>query len=226
MNGVQRSVEASGRTSLSELKFTRKEAVSTIAAAITFGLSQSSAFAEEKAACTYASCPPPPADAVYELSLFQVPPSKFTGKGYSYSRPSDTFFKRVTSPASLAVPGSVLFRDKRDADTAVFSDVQEVPGALLSWKPTLVDQYKQKFGDKFQLVRQEGPAKRGGADYYTVEYVVETVIAGQKAKVHFVSGFAAGADNVYVINAQAKEENFAAVGATLREVVKSFRVNE
>jgi hypothetical protein len=72
MNGVQSSVDASGRSGLSSLKFTRKEAVSTIAAAITFGFTQSSVFAEEKAACTYASCPPPPADAVYELSLFQV----------------------------------------------------------------------------------------------------------------------------------------------------------
>ena len=86
--------------------------------------------------------------------------------GYSYSRPTDAFFKRVTrpaavpfdpqarcsircsqstprsnipcraslrrlrgargSPASLAVPGSILFRDKLDPETAIFSDVQEV----------------------------------------------------------------------------------------------------
>lgn len=184
------------------------------------------AYSEDKAACTYANCPAPPADASYELSLFQVAPSKFTGKGYSYSRPTDAFFKRVTSPASLAVPGSILFRDKRDPETAIFSDVQEVPGALKTWKPTLVEQYKQKFGDQFKLIKSEGPVKNGGADYYTIEYVVETIIAGKKEKVHFVSGFAAGENNVYVVNAQAKEAAFAGVGAVLREVVKSFRANE
>ena len=72
MSCAQNSGEAARKEVASEIRFSRKEAVSSIAAAITFGLSQTPAFADDKAACTYANCPPPPADATYELTLFQV----------------------------------------------------------------------------------------------------------------------------------------------------------
>jgi len=168
-----------------------------------------------KAACTYASCPEAPKGAAYELELFEVKPSKFTGSGYSYSRPTDTFFKRVTSPSSLRNPGSILFRDKNDADIAVFSDVQSIKNDDRSFAPTLVDSYTKNFGDKFKLIGQSGPTKSPGYDLWTFEYVVETELAGKFQKVHFVSSFAASAKNVYVLNAQAKEEDWARVGTAL-----------
>ena len=71
MNGAQNSRDTA-TSSVSQINFSRKEAVSAITAALTLVFSQNPAYSEEKAACTYANCPPPPADAPYELTLFQV----------------------------------------------------------------------------------------------------------------------------------------------------------
>eukprot|EP00286_Rhodomonas_abbreviata_P012583 CAMPEP_0181320418 /NCGR_PEP_ID=MMETSP1101-20121128/18115_1 /TAXON_ID=46948 /ORGANISM="Rhodomonas abbreviata, Strain Caron Lab Isolate" /LENGTH=216 /DNA_ID=CAMNT_0023428125 /DNA_START=163 /DNA_END=813 /DNA_ORIENTATION=+ len=179
-----------------------------------------------KAACTYADCPGAPKGAAYELELLEVKPSKFTGKGYSYSRPNDTYFKRVTSPSSLRNPGSILFRDKNDADIAIFSDVQEINNKDGSFSPTLVDSYTKNFGEKFKLIAQTGPAKQAGYDLWTYEYVVETELGGKYQKLHFISAFAASQTNIYVVNAQAKEESWAAVGPALTTCVKSLKAQE
>ena len=43
-------------------------------------------------------------------------------------------FDRVT-----ARPGSVLLRDKKNPDIAIFSNVEQIKNTDFSWKPTLVD---------------------------------------------------------------------------------------
>lgn len=205
----------------------RRDVVSGALAAAVAVFGASSANADMlKAACTYADCPSAPKGAAYELELFEVKPSKFTGKGYSYSRPNDTYFKRVTSPSSLRNPGSVLFRDKNEAETAIFSDVQEIKNEDRSFVPGLVDSYTKNFGDKFKLVSQTGPTKNAGYDLWTYEYIVETELAGKYTKVHFASSFAASAKNVYVLNTQAKEENWAQVGESLKQCAKSLKPAE
>jgi hypothetical protein len=50
----------------------------------------------------------------------------------SFERPSQDTFKQVISPSSLANPGGLLFRDKIEAETAIFADVQQV--TLFSFK--------------------------------------------------------------------------------------------
>jgi hypothetical protein len=72
MNGAQKSREGLGSSSASQITFSRKEAVSAFAAGAALIFSELPAYSEDKAACTYANCPAPPADASYELSLFQV----------------------------------------------------------------------------------------------------------------------------------------------------------
>jgi hypothetical protein len=47
-------------------------------------------------------------------------------------------------------PG-LLFRDKLDADTAIFSTVQEVKSGA-GWKPTLVESYTKEFGNRFNVI--------------------------------------------------------------------------
>ena len=68
--------------------------------------------------------------------------------------------------------------------------------------------YTKNFGDKFKLVAEDGPVKTGGVDTYTYEYIVETELGSKYEKVHFVSRFSASAENVYIVNAQAKEASF------------------
>mmetsp|Transcript_18296 Transcript_18296/g.35681 ORF Transcript_18296/g.35681 Transcript_18296/m.35681 type:complete len:269 (-) Transcript_18296:206-1012(-) len=179
-----------------------------------------------QAACTWNSCPPPTGEVT--LDLLEVKKGKFTGKGYSIQKPTDDTFKRVISPASLANPGGVLFRDKLDSDTAVYSVVTAIKAGqgAGAFKPGIVDSYTKEFGDRFKLITQEGPVKKGGADYWYVEYKVETTIAGAQEQVHFYSAFAAGEKDVYVVNAQTKEKNVPTIGKTLEAVAKSLIVNE
>lgn len=180
--------------------------------------------AVENAPCTFANCPAP--TGTLELELYNVKTSKFTGKGYSFQKPTSDTFKQVISPSSLANPGGFLFRDKLDPDTAIYADVQKVKGANQSWKPALVDSYTKQFKDRFKLLRQEGPVKVGNADMYFFEYQVETTISGAQELMHFYSTFAAGENDVYVLNAQTKEKNNALMGATLEKVAKSLAINE
>jgi len=179
-----------------------------------------------KAACTLQSCPEPPSGA-YKTDTLQISKGKFTGQGYQFKRPTEDYFKRVqVFDRVTARPGSVLLRDKKNPDTAIFSNVEQIKNADYTWKPTIVEAYQKTFGEKFKLIAEEGPIKTGGVDTYTYEYVVETELGNKFEKVHFVSTFAASAENVYIVNAQAKEGDWANVGDILASCAKSLKVNE
>lgn len=57
---------------------------------------------------------------------------------------------------------------------------------------------------------------------------METELGSKYEKVHFVSTFSASAENVYIVNAQAKEADWGqpGVGPVLAKCAKSLKVNE
>lgn len=147
--------------------------------------------------------------------------------GTQFDKPTEDYFKRVqVFDRITARPGSVLLRDKKNPDIAIFGNVEQIKNADFSWKPTIIEAYTKNFGDKFKLISQSGPTKTGGVDMYTFEYVVETELGSKYEKVHFVSTFAASAENVYIINAQAKESDWPRVGEVLASCAQSLTVNE
>ena len=147
--------------------------------------------------------------------------------GTQFDKPTEDYFKRVqVFDRITARPGSVLLRDKKNPDIAIFGNVEQIKNADFSWKPTIIEAYTKNFGDKFKLISQSGPTKTGGVDTYTFEYVVETELGSKYEKVHFVSTFAASAENVYIINAQAKESDWPRVGEVLASCAQSLTVNE
>ena len=92
-----------------------------------------------KAACTLQSCPEPPSGA-YKTDTLQISKGKFTGQGYQFKRPTEDYFKRVqVFDRVTARPGSVLLRDKKNPDTAIFSNVEQIKNADYTWKPTIVE---------------------------------------------------------------------------------------
>ncbi|EKX38750.1 hypothetical protein GUITHDRAFT_165115 [Guillardia theta CCMP2712] len=210
-----------------EARMSRKEAVSSLLGSCLLA-SSLPAFAElPKAECTAASCPEPPENAKYEVETLQVAAGKYSGQGYSFQKPTDVFFKRVQVFDRLqARPGSVLLRDKKKPEIAIFSEVEKIDNSGYTWKPSLVESYTKNFGDKFHLIKQSGPIKTGSVDKYMYEYVVDTEFAGKETKLHVVSSFAASADNVYILNAQAKDDEWGAVGDVLRKCAASLSVNE
>lgn len=110
-----------------EARMSRKEAVSSLLGSCLLA-SSLPAFAElPKAECTAASCPEPPENAKYEVETLQVAAGKYSGQGYSFQKPTDVFFKRVQVFDRLqARPGSVLLRDKKKPEIAIFSEVEKV----------------------------------------------------------------------------------------------------
>ena len=94
--------------------------------------------------------------------------------GTQFDKPTEDYFKRVqVFDRITARPGSVLLRDKKNPDIAIFGNVEQIKNADFSWKPTIIEAYTKNFGDKFKLISQSGPTKTGGVDMYTFEYVVE-----------------------------------------------------
>lgn len=92
-----------------------------------------------KAACTLQSCPEPPSGA-YKTDTLQVSKGKFTGQGYQFKRPTEDYFKRVqVFDRVTARPGSVLLRDKKNPDIAIFSNVEQIQNNDFTWKPTIVE---------------------------------------------------------------------------------------
>jgi len=207
----------------------RRGVVSGALAASVLASSSAPAFAEIlKAACTTQSCPDAP-DSNYKIEPLVVNKGKFTGQGYQLDRPSEAYFKRVqVFDRVTARPGSVLLRDKKNPDIAIFSNVEQIQNKDFTWKPTIIEAYNKNFGDKFKLISEDGPVKTGGVDTYTYEYVVETELGSKYEKVHFVSRFSASAENVYIVNAQAKEVDWVkpGVGDVLAKCAKSLKVNE
>eukprot|EP00960_Hanusia_phi_P013419 393225-Hanusia_phi.AAC.2 len=128
----RRSLSALSPCMMAEGRISRKEAVSSLLGSCLLA-SSLPVFAElPKAECTAASCPDPPENAKYEVETLQIGPGKYTGQGYSFQRPTDTFFKRVQVFDRLtARPGSVLLRDKKKPDIAIFSEVEKVRGVRL-----------------------------------------------------------------------------------------------
>ena len=94
---------------------------------------------ELKAACTTQSCPDAP-DSDYKVDTLAVNKGKFTGQGYQFERPTDEYFKRVqVFDRVTARPGSVLLRDKKNPDIAIFSNVEQIKNSDYTWKPTIVE---------------------------------------------------------------------------------------
>jgi hypothetical protein len=92
-----------------------------------------------KAACTTLSCPDGEGGE-YKIEPLVVNQGKFTGKGYQLDRPSDAYFKRVqVFDRVTARPGSVLLRDKKNPDIAIFSNVEQIKNSDFTWKPTIIE---------------------------------------------------------------------------------------
>merc|ERR1712070_765489 len=62
--------------------------------------------------------------------------------------------------------GSVLLRDKKNPDIAIFSNVEQIQNKDFTWKPTIIEAYNKNFGDKFKLISEDGPVKTGGVDVH------------------------------------------------------------
>jgi len=110
-----------------------------LASAVLVGGGSSASADMLKAACTLQSCPEPPGGA-YKTDTLQINKGKFTGQGYQFKRPTEDYFKRVqVFDRVTARPGSVLLRDKKNPDTAIFSNVEQIKNADYTWKPTIVE---------------------------------------------------------------------------------------
>jgi hypothetical protein len=118
----------------------RRGVVSGALAASVLASSSAPAFAEMlKAACTTQSCPDAP-DSNYKIEPLVVNKGKFTGQGYQLDRPSEAYFKRVqVFDRVTARPGSVLLRDKKNPDIAIFSNVEQIQNKDFTWKPTIIE---------------------------------------------------------------------------------------
>jgi hypothetical protein len=138
-----RAMQLRGATGVSmqaEPAVSRRDMLSGALAAAVLVSSGSSVSAEMlKAACTTQSCPDAPDDK-YKIDTLVVNKGKFTGEGYQFDRPSDQYFKRVqVFDRVTARPGSVLLRDKKNADIAIFSNVEQIKNSDFSFKPTIVE---------------------------------------------------------------------------------------
>ena len=131
---------ATGVSMQAEPAVSRRDMLSGALAAAVLVSSGSSVSAEMlKAACTTQSCPDAPDDK-YKIDTLVVNKGKFTGEGYQFDRPSDQYFKRVqVFDRVTARPGSVLLRDKKNADIAIFSNVEQIKNSDFSFKPTIVE---------------------------------------------------------------------------------------
>ena len=111
----------------------RRDMVSGALTAAVLAGSGSPAFGEMlKAACTVQSCPDAP-DSDYKIEPLVINKGKFTGKGYEFERPTDAYFKRVqVFDRVTARPGSVLLRDKKNPDIAIFSNVEQMTASALT----------------------------------------------------------------------------------------------
>jgi hypothetical protein len=118
----------------------RRAVVSGALAALVLAGSSSPAAADMlKAACTTLSCPDGEGGE-YKIEPLVVNQGKFTGKGYQLDRPSDAYFKRVqVFDRVTARPGSVLLRDKKNPDIAIFSNVEQIKNSDFTWKPTIIE---------------------------------------------------------------------------------------
>lgn len=131
---------AAGIAMQSEPGVSRRDVVSGALAAAVLAAGGSPARADMlKAKCTTQSCPDAPDDN-YKIDTLIVNKGKFTGQGYQFTRPTEEYFKRVqVFDRVTARPGSVLLRDKKNPDIAIFANVEQIKNADFSWKPTLVD---------------------------------------------------------------------------------------
>merc|ERR1712100_657128 len=94
-----------------------------------------------KAKCTVQSCPDAP-EGAYKIDKLEVKAGKYTGKGYQFDKPTEDYFKRVqVFDRITARPGSVLLRDKKNPDIAIFGNVEQIKNADFSWKPTIIEAY-------------------------------------------------------------------------------------
>jgi len=179
-----------------------------------------------RAACTVLDCPAPKTEQ-FELVDNIVKSNEYTGKGASFKRPSDDAFKRVSSPSSAwrTVPSSQLFRSKTDPNTAIFFDVEQIVNKEGGWTPGLKAQYTNTFKDKFKLVSEGAPTKDGGMDRFIFEYTVSTELEGKNQVMHYITTFVAAQDQVYIMNAQSKDDKWATVGAALRTCAESLKPN-
>ena len=135
---------AAGVSMQAETGVSRRDMVSGALASVVLAGSTAPAFGEMlKAACTTQSCPDAP-DATYKIDTLAINKGKFTGAGYQFDRPSDEYFKRVqVFDRVTARPGSVLLRDKKNPDIAIFSNVEQIKNADFTWKPTIVEVRRQ-----------------------------------------------------------------------------------
>ena len=117
----------------------RAVASGALAALVLAGSSSPAAADMLKAACTTLSCPDGEGGE-YKIEPLVVNQGKFTGKGYQLDRPSDAYFKRVqVFDRVTARPGSVLLRDKKNPDIAIFSNVEQIKNSDFTWKPTIIE---------------------------------------------------------------------------------------
>lgn len=130
---------AAGVSMQAESGVSRRDMVSGVLASVVLAGTAPASADMLKAACTTQSCPDAP-DNVYKIETLVVNQGKFTGKGYQFDRPSDEYFKRVqVFDRVTARPGSVLLRDKKNPDIAIFGNVEQIKNADFSWKPTIVE---------------------------------------------------------------------------------------
>lgn len=152
-------------------------------------------------------------------------------RSYLFEKPAG--FKRFASPVD---PSGFVFRNVNDTYLTFVTRAELRANASTDFTPQdFINEYKGKFsnstGSSFELIKGGGAPDRVdselGVKYYEVEYIVRTQLGfsfDSLRSLHFFTIFAAAPDSVYILNAQALDDNWATDGPVLKKVVDSFAV--
>lgn len=153
-------------------------------------------------------------------------------RGYTFFKPAG--FKRY---ASLIDPSGYVLRDVNDTYFTFATRSELRPNASTEFKiQDFVADYETKFvnatGSSFTLLKggsgePDSVDESAGVKYFKVEYIIKTQLGfsfDSLRTLHFLTTFAVASDSIYVLNCQAREEDWERGGPVLRKVTDSFKV--